>query len=73
VRPYRDREDERESLSRSDGSAQQAGEGAFAAIREQQARYDAALVVGIDPQGSGAAQCPSRGGAGEVFLAGRDG
>jgi len=76
VRPYRDRDDERESLNRSDGSAQQAGEGAFAAIREQQARYDAALVVGIDPQGSGAAravQRPSRGEAGEVSLAGRDG
>lgn len=50
VPPYNDRSAERDTMNGNDGIAQQAGEGAFAAIREQKARYDAALVVGIDPQ-----------------------
>ena len=76
VPPYNDRSAERDTMNGNDGIAQQAGEGAFAAIREQQARYDAALVVGIDPQGGGterATRRPSRGGASEVFIPGRDG
>ncbi|WP_261395347.1 intradiol ring-cleavage dioxygenase [Salipiger bermudensis] len=50
VSPYNDRSAERDTTNGNDGIAQQAGEGAYAAIREQKARYDAALVVGIDPQ-----------------------
>lgn len=44
---HRDRQ--RDTLNRIDGIAAQAGEGAYAAIREQSDRYVAALVVGIDP------------------------
>jgi hypothetical protein len=33
-----------------DGIAKEAGEGSYCAIREQQGRYIAALVVGIDPK-----------------------
>lgn len=49
VAPYNARGATRDTMNGSDGIAQQAGEGAFAAIREQKDWYDAALVVGIDP------------------------
>lgn len=49
VAPYNEREDARDTMNRDDWIAQRAGEGAFAAIREQASGYDAALVVGIDP------------------------
>ncbi|MBV6635823.1 intradiol ring-cleavage dioxygenase [Mameliella alba] len=49
VAPYNEREDPRDTMNRDDWIAQRAGEGAFAAIREQASGYDAALVVGIDP------------------------
>ena len=39
----------RDTLNSIDGIAAEAGEGAYAAIREQKDRYIAALVVGIDP------------------------
>ena len=75
VPPYNDRDDERDTTNGNDSVAQQAGEGAFAAIREQKERYDAALVVGIDPQG-GAGQAPQPSAAvsaGGVFIPGRTG
>ncbi|KHQ55210.1 intradiol ring-cleavage dioxygenase [Mameliella alba] len=49
VAPYNEREDPRDTMNRDDWIAQRAGEGAFAAIREQASGYDAALVVGIEP------------------------
>lgn len=48
VPPYNDRADSRDTTNRNDRIAKQAGEGAYASVREQYARYDAALVVGID-------------------------
>ncbi len=51
VAPYNDRSGaERDTMNSNDGIAKQAGEGAYAAIREQYDYYDAALVVGIDPE-----------------------
>lgn len=49
VPPYDGRGATRDTMNGGDGIAQQAGEGAFASIREQKNYYDAALVVGIDP------------------------
>ena len=46
------REQDRDTLNSIDGIAAEAGEGAYCAIREQQERYVAALVVGIDPAAS---------------------
>ena len=43
------RSSERDTVNRIDGIASTAGEGAYCAIREQQDRYIAALVVGVDP------------------------
>ncbi|TPE61837.1 intradiol ring-cleavage dioxygenase [Sandaracinobacter neustonicus] len=43
------RSGQRDTLNSIDGIAAEAGEGAYAAIREQKDRYIAALVVGIDP------------------------
>ncbi|WP_425071903.1 intradiol ring-cleavage dioxygenase [Sagittula sp. S175] len=50
VAPYNERGATRDTMNGTDSIAEQAGEGAFAAIREQKAYYDAALVVGINPQ-----------------------
>ena len=50
VPPYNDRAGQRDTMNASDGIAQQAGETAYAAIREQPGFYDAALVVGISPE-----------------------
>lgn len=43
------RKETRDTVNTIDGIAEQAGEGAYCAIREQKDRYVAALVVGIDP------------------------
>lgn len=48
--PAYTREGQRDTVNSVDGIAAQAGEGAFAAIREQKDRYVAALVVGVDPE-----------------------
>lgn len=40
----------RDTANVHDGIAEEAGEGAYCAIREQRDRYSAALVVGIDPK-----------------------
>lgn len=64
------RDEERDTVNSSDGIAEQAGQGAYAAIREQKERYVSALVVGIDPDaewsesGQGMAGGPPSGGAG---------
>ena len=50
VPPYNDRTAQRDTVNASDGIARQAGETAYAAIREQPGFYDAALVVGIAPE-----------------------
>lgn len=47
--PVYRRADQRDTLNSIDSIAAQAGEGAYCAIREQQDRYSAALVIGIDP------------------------
>lgn len=47
--PVYRRTDRRDMLNSMDSIAAQAGEGAYCAIREQQDRYSAALVIGIDP------------------------
>ncbi|TMV11813.1 intradiol ring-cleavage dioxygenase [Arenibacterium halophilum] len=49
VAPYSDRAGTRDTMNASDRIAQRAGDGAFAAIREQTGFYDAALVVGVAP------------------------
>ncbi|MAY86735.1 MAG: protocatechuate dioxygenase [Pseudooceanicola sp.] len=49
VAPYSDRAGTRDTMNTSDRIAQRAGDGAFAAIREQTGFYDAALVVGVAP------------------------
>ncbi|MCB1337812.1 MAG: intradiol ring-cleavage dioxygenase [Maritimibacter sp.] len=43
------REATRDTVNANDGIAQAAGDGAYAAIREQSERYVAELVVGVDP------------------------
>ena len=48
VAPYNGRREDRDTMNGADSIAEQAGAGAFAMIREQTARYDAALVVGVD-------------------------
>jgi len=58
----------RDTVNRIDGIAEQAGQGAYCAIREQKDRYVAALVVGVDPNaqwregGQGMAGGPPPGG-----------
>jgi protocatechuate 3,4-dioxygenase beta subunit len=47
---YGGRSGKRDMVNINDGIAQQAGEGSYAAVREQAGGYDAALVVGIDPK-----------------------
>ncbi len=62
------RGDVRDTVNSIDGIAEQAGQGAYCAIREQKDRYVAALVVGIDPKaqwresGQGMAGGPPPGG-----------
>ena len=62
------RGEERDTVNRIDGIADQAGQGAYCAIREQKDRYVAALVVGVDPNaqwqesGQGMAGGPPPGG-----------
>lgn len=77
VAPYNTRGTGRDTMNGNDWIAQEAGEGAFAAIREQQARYDAALVVGIDPGGDKASSRPAGGAPrarnAAVFVPGNDG
>lgn len=47
VAPYDNRDGNRDTTNSSDRIAAQAGNGAFAAVREQREYYDAALVVGV--------------------------
>ncbi len=47
---YGGRSGKRDMVNINDGIAQQAGEGSYAAVREQTEGYDAALVVIIDPE-----------------------
>ncbi|MAC80361.1 MAG: protocatechuate dioxygenase [Rhodobacteraceae bacterium] len=47
VAPYNDRSATRDTVNSNDSIAQDAGDGAFAYIREQPDRYVAALVVGV--------------------------
>lgn len=49
IRPYNNRAATRDTRNVNDGIAQQAGEGAYAAIRERADMYSAGIVVGIDP------------------------
>ncbi len=49
IRPYNNRAASRDTLNVNDGIAQQAGEGAYAAIRERADMYSAGIVVGVDP------------------------
>ncbi|WP_020558911.1 intradiol ring-cleavage dioxygenase [Thiofilum flexile] len=47
---YGGRKTTRDMININDGIAKEAGEGSYAAVREQTDGYDAALVVGIDPE-----------------------
>lgn len=40
-------------MNADDWIAAQAGEGAYAAVREAPGRYAASLVIGVDPTGTG--------------------
>ncbi|OWU85449.1 protocatechuate dioxygenase [Oceanicola sp. 22II-s10i] len=51
VVPYNDRPGDQDTTNRNDRIAQRAGDGAFAAVREQSDGYDAALVVGVNAGG----------------------
>lgn len=62
VPPYDARTGARDTVNASDGIAAQAGEGAYAGLREAPGRYVASLVVGVDPasvSGAGAAGRPA--------------
>lgn len=62
VPPYNNREANRDTTNTNDWIAKQAGDGAFAMIREQPGRYEAALVVGINEDASAADTAPGAGG-----------
>lgn len=47
VAPYNERSGSRDTVNSNDWIAQEAGDGAFAFIKEQSSRYVAALVVGV--------------------------
>ena len=49
VAPYDAREGARDTVNGNDNIAAQAGEGAYAAVREAPDRYVATLVIGVDP------------------------
>lgn len=49
VPPYNDRASARDTVNSNDGIAKQAGEGAYAGLREAGDRYVATLVIGVDP------------------------
>ena len=61
IAPYDGRASGRDTDNASDGIAQQAGEGAYALIKEEPSRYFAALVVGAVTDGGAAAVAPSGG------------
>ncbi|PJE33696.1 Dioxygenase [Pseudooceanicola marinus] len=48
--PYNDRASARDTVNSSDGIAAQAGESAYAAVREATDRYVATLVIGVNPE-----------------------
>lgn len=58
------RQEERDTVNSIDGIARQAGEGACCAIREQDDRYIASLVVGVDPAATWSEQGQGMGGPG---------
>lgn len=62
VPPYNDRAGARDTVNSNDGIAEEAGEGAYAAVREAGDRHVATLVVGVDPEavseGAGARRGP---------------
>lgn len=63
IAPYT-RESTRDTINASDGIAQQAGDGAYAALREQSEGYVAQLVVGVNPDAVSEAGNGGPGGAG---------
>lgn len=69
VPPYNDRASARDTVNSNDGIAEEAGEGAYAGVRETGDRYVATLVIGVDPQ---AVSQGGRGGPGGP-PSGRDG
>lgn len=60
--PAYKRDEERDTVNAIDGIAKEAGKGSYCAIREQQDRYIAALVVGIDPKARWSEQGQGMGG-----------
>ncbi|SMX33431.1 intradiol ring-cleavage dioxygenase [Actibacterium lipolyticum] len=64
VAPYNARSGARDTVNSNDWIAAQAGDGAFAAIREQANKYTAALVVGVNPDAVSATGMRNRGPAG---------
>lgn len=70
VPPYNDRASARDTVNSNDGIAEEAGEGAYAGVRETGDRYVATLVIGVDPQavsqgGRGSPGGPSSGSDGQ--------
>lgn len=70
VPPYNDRASARDTVNSNDGIAEEAGEGAYAGVRETGDRYVATLVIGVDPQavsqgGRGGPGGPSSGSDGQ--------
>jgi protocatechuate 3,4-dioxygenase beta subunit len=70
---YGGRSGKRDMVNINDGIAQQAGEGSYAAVREQTRGYDAALVVGIDPKARSMNQGGPDGKRPPLMPAGNDG
>lgn len=64
VAPYDARGSNRDTMNGNDGIAKQAGDGAFAALRETTMRYEAELVVGIDPAAQSQGDLPPLGAGG---------
>lgn len=70
---YGDRATRRDMINRDDRIAQQAGPGAYAGLRETPTGYDAALVIGIDPEARSAEGGMGRGPGGSGPGPGRGG
>ncbi|MGH1452191.1 MAG: hypothetical protein ACRBBV_03395 [Paracoccaceae bacterium] len=64
VAPYDARGAARDTMNGNDGIAKQAGDGAFAAVRETTTRYEADLVVGVNPNAQSRGGMPRSIGAG---------
>lgn len=64
VAPYNDRASERDTLNANDGIAQQSTRAAFAFIKELDAEYLVAMIIGVDPHATSSSGMGMGGGPG---------